>query len=122
MLGEMPLKPIQRNASLVFRIALLVLSVAVFAWGLQYKLSLYEASSHPNPVRIAKLIQAEQSKKLVAVQLQERSRFPRIAVEHGIPQFRPLVVARRNRPVDAPVLSSITVLPSFLFFRPPPRS
>lgn len=114
-------RPIKQNVSLALRIALIALSAAIFAWGLQYKLSLYETPSHPNPAKVAKLIQGDQSsKKCFALELQNHNRCPRAAAAHIVPGSQPPMTVRRNRPIDAPVLASIPFVPSILFVRPPP--
>jgi len=114
---------IERSASPFLRIALLILGVAVFAWGFHYKLSLYEASSHPNPVSVAKLIQGEQTnKKIDAVQLQIRSRISQLAVDSVVASFRPPIGARWNRQPDEWVQTPVLFLPSSHFFRPPAQS
>jgi hypothetical protein len=119
--GEMPLRLIERQPSLLLRIAFLILVAAIFGWGLQYKLSLYKASSHPDPIRIAKLIQGDQSnRRVVAIHLIRSQKLPQFSLECTIQAFRPPVPNRQNRPVDGPVLPSISFIPSFLFFRPPP--
>jgi hypothetical protein len=113
---------IRKHASLVLKIASLFLCAAVFAWGLQYKLSLYNSSSHPNPTSVAKLIQAERSNREVAVlHLRNLNRIP-FSLEKFIPAFGPSVLSRRNMPIAKSVLPAIGFVPSVLFFRPPPRA
>lgn len=111
----------QSKTSSALKIALLVLSVAIFAWGLQYKLSLYKAPSRLNPVNVAKLIQGEQpSKKAVGLQSQSRYHCPRFLLQSTFQAFQPPMVVRRERLVDPPVVASVRLLPSH-FFRPPPQ-
>jgi hypothetical protein len=121
----MPMSPsiIKSQASPLLRIALLILGAAVFAWGLHYKLSLYETSQHPNPVSVAKLIQGEQNnKKIDSIQLGIRCPFSHLEVDSNVSAFRPAIVIRRNRQPDEPVYTPLILFPSVHFFRPPPRS
>lgn len=101
---------------------MLILAAAVFAWGLQYKLSLYEAPSHSHPVSVAKLIQGEQTnKKSAAIQVRIRDWSSAFSLDSNLQTFRPPVV-RRNRQADKLVRPSIMFFPSLLFFRPPPQA
>jgi hypothetical protein len=119
----MPPRKIKSQASPVLRISLLILGLAVFAWGFQYKLSLYQASSHHHPVSVAKLIQGEQtSKKIVSLQLRIRSKFSDLRVDGIIVPFRLPIIVQRNKQPDAVTYTSITFIPCFLFFRPPPQA
>lgn len=119
----MPPRTSQSQTSPMFRIALLILGMAVFAWGLQYKLSLYQASSHHHPVSVAKLIQAEQtSKKMVSLQTRSRTRFSQLRVDDFVIPFRLPVIVQRNRQPDGVSYTSIPFIPCFLFFRPPPQA
>ena len=114
---------IESPASPLLRIALLILGLAVFAWGFHYKLSLYEASSHPNPVSVAKLIQGEQTnKKIDAAQLQIRSRISQLAVDSVVAYLRPPIVVRQNRQPDELIPTPVIFLPPSHLFRPPPQS
>ena len=102
---------------------MLILGLAIFAWGFHYKLSLYEASPHRNPVSVAKLIQGEQTnKKIDSMQLRIRCRFSQLAVDSKVAGLRPPIVVRRNQQPDEPVYTSFMFLPSSLFLRPPPQS
>jgi hypothetical protein len=111
----------QSKTSSALKVALLVLSVAIFAWGLQYKLSLYQAPSQSSPVTVAKLIQGEQTnKKAVGLQSQSRYRCPPFLLQSTFQAFQPPMVVRRERPANPPVVASVRLLTS-LFFRPPPQ-
>lgn len=118
---KMSPRPIQRKVSLLLKITLIVLSAAIFSWGLQYKLSLYENSSHPNPGKVAKLIQGDQSsKKTTVLHAQGSDRCPLIAGAYTVRAFQPPVPVRRNRPNDAPVLASMPFVSILHSVRPPP--
>ena len=114
---------IKSQASPLLRIALLILAGAVFAWGLQYKLSLYHSESHSHPISVAKLIQGEQTnKKIASVEVRIRNWSSQFSLDRNFPAFRPPITVRRNRHVDKFVYPSIMFVPCFLFFRPPPQA
>jgi hypothetical protein len=119
--GDMPTRMINSQASAILRIALLILSAAVFAWGLQYKLSLYQTGSHSHPLSVAKLMQGEQTnKKITSIQAKSRRWLPQLTLDHTIYAFRPPVITRWNRRVDEMVYPAILFVPCSLFIRPPP--
>ena len=119
----MPLRTIKSQAPPGLKIALLFLGLAIFAWGLQYKLSLYEVPLHQHPVSVAKLIQGEQTnKKIVSLQLHLRSRFSQLHVDDSIIPFRLPVIVQRNRQPDPLPYTAITFIPWVLLFRPPPQA
>ena len=121
--GEMPTRMIKTQGSTLLWIALLILAAAVFAWGLQYKLSLYEAPSQSHPVSVAKLIQGEQTnKKIASIQVRIREWSSQFSLDSSLHIFRPPLIVRRNRLVDMFVYPSIMFVPFFLFFRPPPQA
>jgi hypothetical protein len=114
---------IKSQASPLLRIALLILAAAVFAWGLQYKLSLYEAPAHSHPVSVAKLIQGEQTtKKIASIQVRIPHWTSQFSLDSNLYTFRPPIIVRRNRQVDKLVSPSIMFVPCVLFFRPPPEA
>jgi hypothetical protein len=114
---------INSQASPLLRIALLVLAAAVFAWGLQYKLSLYDASSHSHPLSVAKLIQGEQTnKKIASIQVRIRDGSSHFSLDSNLSAVRPPIMVRRNRQADKMICPSIMFVPSSLFFRPPPQA
>jgi hypothetical protein len=117
--GDMDTRIIKSQTSPFVRMALLFLAAAVFAWGLQYKLSLYKA--HSDPTSVAKLIQGEQTNKKIA-SLQARSRlwFPQLVLDYSIYTFRPPIITRWNRQVEELVYPAIIFVPCSLFVRPPP--
>jgi hypothetical protein len=120
--GDMPTRTVQSQASAFLRIALLILAAAVFAWGLQYKLSLYKTGSNSHPLSVAKLMQGEQTNKKITAIIQAKSRvwFPQISLDYHLYAFRPPIIIRRNRQVDKLVYPSLIFIPCFLFVRPPP--
>ena len=121
--GEMPTRLIKSQASPLLRIALLILAAAVFAWGLQYKLSLYQSASYSHPISVAKLIQGERTNKEIAsTQVRIRDSSSQFSLDSNLPTFRPPIIVRRNRQVDKLVYPSIMFVPCFLFFRPPPQA
>lgn len=114
-------RTIELKASPVFRMALLILGVAVFAWGLQYKMSLYQPSIHPNPVQIAKLMQGEQaSRKVTAMQVPARCSEP--ILESMVPQFVPPVQGGHRRPGETPPPRPLLLVSTSVFLRPPPQT
>ena len=119
--GEMAPRIIETRAPLVLRVALLFLGAAVFAWGLQYKLSLYDASTHRNLIPVAKLIQGEQtSKKTAAIHLRNRCNCSESSPVNGDAAFRLSTSDGWSRWADRSVVSSITLGSRVLFSRPPP--
>lgn len=102
---------------------MLILAASVFAWGLQYKLSLYQSESHSHPLSVAKLIQGEQTnKKIASIQVRICDWSSQLALDSNLSTFRPSIIVRRNRQVDELVHPSIMFIPSNLFFRPPPQA
>jgi len=116
-------KSSSRKGSPALRIALLILGLAVFVWGLQYKLSLYDTPYHPNPVRIAKLIQGDQpGKRIEATQLKNRCTELHLALDRPVLIFLPSFLVRLHRPIERPVLSSLPLVSASQSVRPPPQA
>jgi hypothetical protein len=61
------LKQPQVAGSYAFKCALLFLASAVFSWGLQAKLSLYQRPQSPSTVRVAKLLTERRSAQTMAL-------------------------------------------------------
>lgn len=123
------------NRARFSRLDLLLLGVAlaVFAWGLQYKLSLYDSpqSSSRDVVQAKLLSKEEQSKpggELIAVALRAAA-YARCAVLETLLLASSLLLLRLQRRPSTPVGEAAGVrpgplrphrgLPAF-FFRPPP--
>jgi hypothetical protein len=124
MMGGAGVPPglMKNQASPLLRIAMVSLGLAVFAWGLQYKLSLYKSASHGQPISVAKLMQGEQSKRAASIQSFSCTRCSQLRLFNTVAAFRSPIVIQRNRQVDKLVCSSITYIPHLLFFKPPPQS
>jgi len=121
--GEMTPRIIKARAPLALRIALLLLGAAVFAWGLQYKLSLYSVSTHRNQIPVAKLIQGEQTnKKIAAIHLRSRCKCSESSPVGDDAAFHFSTSDGWNRWADRSAVSSITQSSGFLFSRPPPQA
>jgi hypothetical protein len=100
---------------------LVILSVAVFAWGLQYKLSLYDTPSAPN-LKVAKLIQGEQPNKRVDAVLQRtRHTCSQLHLERTVSAWIPPQIVRQYRPIEKPIVSPGTFTPAPQSVRPPPE-
>jgi hypothetical protein len=114
---------IKSQASPLLRIAIIILAAAVFAWGLQYKLSLYQSGSHSHPISVAKLIQGEKTnKKIASIQVRLHDWSSQFFLDSNLLTFLPPIVVRRNRLVDKIVYPSIMFVPCVLYFRPPPQA
>jgi hypothetical protein len=110
------------SGSTMLRITLLILGMAVFVWGLQYKLSLYDTPYHPNPVRMAKLIQGDQpGKKIAATQLQNRCSELHLALYRSAVAVAAPVLIRPYRTMEEPLLASPPPVSSPQSVRPPPQ-
>lgn len=114
-------RAVESRVSTWLRITLLVLGVAVFAWGLQYKLSLYKAPNH-HAVSVAKLIQGEQAnKRVILSSAHERCSDNALCQESRVvASDRPL--GRQNRSRGKFLYLSTIFMPYCLFFRPPPSA
>jgi hypothetical protein len=115
--------PSKCNVSPTLRITLLILGLAIFAWGLQYKLSLYDTPYHPNPVRIAKLMQGDQpGKKFAVSHMRDCATELQSALDRPALCFLPPFLVRPNRPIEKPVLSPPPLASECQFVRPPPQA
>lgn len=112
----------QINASPALRIALVILAVAVFAWGLQYKLSLYQRPS-PRSINTAKLIQGEQpGKKLAAILVRNRDTSPLFFLCGSTLLFVPAILVQWYRSAEKPIALTPPSFYSRHFIRPPPKA
>jgi hypothetical protein len=110
-----------RQNSAGFRLFVHILCVAIFAWGLQAKLSQYKTSKASHPVTVVKLLQPEQSnKKTSAIAPGERSGSVQLVIYRTVILFKPQIIACRDRQVRKSVSSAIPSYPHDLLFRPPP--
>jgi hypothetical protein len=101
----------------------LILCFAVFAWGLQYKLSLYKTAHPIHPTNVAKLIQGEQRHRTGPLHSEwSRSQSPEFPVRWTIAPFRPLIALRRQGQSDEFVMQPAPIREMHdLLFRPPPQ-
>jgi hypothetical protein len=110
-----------RQNSAGFRLFALFLCVAVFAWGLQAKLSQYKTSKASHPVTVAKLLQPEQSnKKSSAIAPADRGGTVQLVIYSTVILFKPRIIACRDRQVQRIIPSAIQSCSHDLLFRPPP--
>ena len=99
----------------------LILCVAVFAWGMQYKLSLYSQPSSSHPKSVAKLFTDNQvSKKSILPHSSDRDFGPKIAFWAALVLFVLAAVVVPHRQASKVFVSSISSRSYALFFRPPP--
>lgn len=76
----MQLSPKHARKWNIFALSILALAIAVFAWGLKYKLSLYESATPPaHPMMVAKLLSNRERPADTAVQI-ERATTPFLTV------------------------------------------
>src|SRR5579863_9540336 len=100
-------------------LALLLLSVGVFAWGMQYKLSLYQQHSPSHPVSVAKLLSDNQvSKKNVLPHSGNREAPHKLALLAALVLFVPPAVVARDRQAGDVAVSATPSHSYSLFFRP----
>jgi hypothetical protein len=114
----------ERRGLCILRVAMLILCFAVFAWGLNYKLSLYKTAHPIHPSTVAKLMQGEQKPWATSL-LPDRSpaQSPQLAVVWTIPTCRPLLAFRHPSRLDDFAKRPIPIREMHdLFFRPPPQS
>jgi hypothetical protein len=115
--------PMKRRSSAGLKAFSLVLCAAVFAWGLQFKLSLYQTSHKIHPVSVAKLLVSEPgNKKSCAIGPGERRAAQQLPAYSAVALFQPAFIVCRNRQVHKLVRSSIPSYPHALLFRPPPSN
>jgi hypothetical protein len=108
----------RRTVSTLF---VFLLSAALFAWGLQAKLSLYQQPSRSHPVSVAKLLPDNQvNKKTGAPGSSDRCAVSRLAFCAAIVLFQSRFTVSRGRQVGEVVAPSIPSYSYALFFRPPP--
>lgn len=105
------------------RILVPLLCAAIFAWGLQAKLSLYNTGSSSHPTSVAKLIQNEPAKKKnSAVGPGVRADAGQLFAYSAVVLLQPRFVVCRNRQVHKLICSSISSYSHALLFRPPPQN
>jgi hypothetical protein len=117
----MPLMSMKRRTTPSLTLIVLVLSAAVFAWGTQSKLSLYQRPSPSHPISVAKLLPDDQASKKGGL---PHSNLRKIEAE--LPVFAavvltacPVDIAKRGQ-ASGVVLPAISPRSYALFFRPPP--
>ncbi len=122
--------PSARCNSIVTALGIVTLAFAIFGWGVQYKLSLYDApAGHTISVAQAKLLSPKErpmAAQVPAVSLPEaQTSLPVVLtfmtiVSLGLLHSRPGNGARRRG--DVPVRIHRHVSSSYFSFRPPPAS
>ncbi len=118
-----------RRNSIVTALGIVTLAFAIFGWGVQYKLSLYDApAGHTISVAQAKLLSPKErtvAAQVPAVSLPEtQTSLPVVVfmtiVSLGLLHSRPANGGRRRG--DVPVRVDRHVSSSYFSFRPPPAS
>ncbi len=115
----MPLKITKRQ--LVLTPLVFLLSVSVFAWGLQAKLSLYQLRGPSHPISVAKLLPDNQVNKRIGIPHSSDRIFephPPFLTAYFV--FHAPVIILRRQQTDHFALLSIRAQVYSLFFRPPP--
>jgi len=110
-----------RRPNVLLRWLMLGLALAIFGWGLQAKLSLYNRESGTVPNTVAKIIQDGQvNKKAFAQTAVDRSHTLLVSSHHPVLIFRPRIADRQHRPAVFFVFADTQSYPPSHFFRPPP--
>lgn len=106
------------------QMAMLLLCLSVFAWGLRYKLSLYQNAAQTHPTTVAKLMQGEQKHWTAALHSEwTRSESPQFPASWMVTPFRSLIPPRERRQLGELAVPPLLARPMHvLFFRPPPQS
>lgn len=112
-----------RRDLFLLKIAILTLCMSVFAWGLHYKLSLYDHAQPLHPTNVAKLIQGEQRHR-TPVLTASPNHSPTLThvIVSSVLCFQPLAEFRHSRNVGDSVAPFLAIRHVHLFSRPPPQS
>ena len=109
------------RTSPAFTFALLLLGAAVFAWGTQSKLSLYQRPSPFHPLSIAKLLSDNQAnKKGCLPRPSERKVASDLSLLAAVVLISKAAATPRSRQASTVVVPAIPSRTYALFFRPPP--
>ena len=99
----------------------LLLGLAIFFWGLQSKLSLYQPPSPGHPAPVAKIIQDSQvNKKTSAAILAIRLHSALAGEVHSRVSAVPVARILRTQAADAPLSRTEIPYSQNQYFRPPP--
>ena len=107
----------------VFSLTLFVflLSVALFAWGTQAKLSLYQRPTRSHPISVAKFLSDNQvDEKIGLPRSSDRCAVSLLAFYASTVLFQLRFIVSRGRQAGKVVAPSIPSHSYALFFRPPP--
>jgi hypothetical protein len=112
----------KRQSSAAVRSVVLVLCVALFAWGLHGKLSGYKAPDQPHPKSVVKLIQDDQTRRL-AISAPVAPRSPCLdSADLAAVYSQPRLIGGRIQQVRKPAPDSAPSHTYALRFRPPPST
>jgi hypothetical protein len=110
-----------------FVLSVLALGMAVFTWGLKYKLSLYDAANSPSHVPVAKLLSNRERPADVVAQIERAATPSPVLVCVAITFFASLVLDQKRKSrwiLQRARNPQRQIRPQAfgrLFFRPPPR-
>src|SRR5579863_9658722 len=111
----------KRRAVSSLTLFVFVLSAALFAWGTQAKLSLYQQPTRSHPVSVAKLLPDNQiNEKMGLPRSGDRSAASHLPFYTSLVLFQPRLIVSRGRQAGVVVAQSIPSYTYSLFFRPPP--
>ena len=112
----------KRQSSAAVRSVVLVLCVALFAWGLHGKLSGYKAPDQPHPKSVVKLIQDDQTRRL-AISAPVAPRSPCLdSADLAAVYSQPRLIGGRIQQARKPAPDSAPSHTYALRFRPPPST
>ena len=112
----------KRQSPAVVRSVVLVLCVALFAWGLHVKRSGYKAPDQSHPKSVVRLIQDDQTRRLaVSAPAAPRSSFLNSADLAAV-YSQPRLIVGRIQQVHKPAPDSAPSHTYALRFRPPPST
>jgi hypothetical protein len=99
----------------------LLLGFAIFCWGLQSKLSLYQPPSPGHPAPVAKIIQDNQANKKASAAILAILLYSAVAaLAFWSPAIDPVARILRIQLADAPPSRTETPYSQNQYFRPPP--
>jgi hypothetical protein len=119
----MPLIPTKTRTVSPLTLFVFLLSVALFDWGTQAKLSLYQQPTRSHPVSVAKLLPDNQvDKKIGLPRSSDRRTVSLLAFLAALALFQPKFTFSRGRQAGKVVAPSIPSYPYARFIRPPPST
>lgn len=103
------------------RMVMVILCFSVFAWGLHYKLSLYQNNRPVHPSNIAKLMQGEKKHGAAAVSAKWNTPSgPQYLIRWMVSAFDPSPAFKQIRQIGESVTPLFVSDPHVHFFRRPP--